>query len=204
MCVIAYKPNNVRISYETVLDMWIANPDGAGFAVITPEHTLIMKGYMSPPSLFKALQPFQAQEVVIHFRYATHGEKTAPMTHPFVVHPDLKESLKLTNRTSHGVLFHNGVIPHFGTNKLSDTLDFNLRALAPMSFIEDVCDLLEALASKFVVVYRGGYELIGEFEPYEGMQVSNTYFTFMNNHLGYNEDTILAGKICTPIAIKKH
>ena len=81
MCVAIYKPANVKTpSLDTLKRCWDANPDGAGFALLTggDKYAIeIHKGYMTWKQFKAAFEKYRladfAGDMLLHFRIATHG-----------------------------------------------------------------------------------------------------------------------------------
>jgi len=191
MCVIAIKDKNTRISYKTVKSMYETNPDGAGIAILKENKTIILKGYMSLDLLWKDLKSLQNEDLIIHFRLATHGDCIEEFTHPFVVSSDIIECTSVSIETDKRVLVHNGIISNFGSKELSDTVDFTTRILSKIESIEDSIKILELTGSKFVLIdnLAKDFHLVGDFHNYKGLLVSNLYFTNSFNHRIYFDDT---------------
>lgn len=193
MCVIAIKPNNVKISKHTVSLMYAANPHGAGFGIVRGDHTFISKGYFSVEELWKDINKLQKEELVIHFRWATHGSKTAEMCHPFVVVTDETDATQCQGEIIDPVFFHNGVINGYGNKTISDTCDFAMNVLARLPSVDDMNLLLTHISSAFVITHDGKVHVTGDFEEYKGLFVSNTFFDWTFN----NEVTLPSRKIST-------
>jgi predicted glutamine amidotransferase len=124
MCIAIYKPKNIVLKKEILKECWMDNPDGAGFAYRTEnksgEEIIIHKGYMRFKSFWSAYTKLsQSLEMVIHFRFATHGLIDKHNTHPFGL--------------LHGGAFaHNGILGELEEEPIrSDT----------RIFVEDVLNL---------------------------------------------------------------
>lgn len=99
MCVIIRKPKNIEVSTDILKLCWNANKDGAGFMYSEDNKLVFKKGLMSFEDFLKeydACNPID-KEVIIHFRFATHGAIANEQTHPFIIHGNV------------GVM-HNGII----------------------------------------------------------------------------------------------
>lgn len=118
MCVIIHKPAGVKISSDVLRKCWNDNPHGAGFMFAHRGKLKILKGFLRLRSLKAALflNKWIDRELIIHFRYATHGLICEEQTHPFVV-----------KDRRYGVV-HNGIInfadPKFNLHEQSDTYSF--------------------------------------------------------------------------------
>lgn len=185
MCVIAIKPKKIKIKKKTLFDMFDSNPDGAGLAVVLNNSTIISKGYFDPDHLWDDVATIQDHSLVLHFRLATHGQINEENCHPFVIHEDERESADVYKETELSVLVHNGIIPGYGTDKISDTWDFVTTCLARCNDTTDKLRLLHLIQSKFALIDSGKVYTTGEFYNYQGLTVSNTHFNnlyFENKH----------------------
>jgi len=91
MCVIVRKPKNVSVSIETLRNCWQSNKDGAGFMYAENGKLIFKKGLMTFKSFlteYRACNPL-GKEILIHFRFATHGAVANEQTHPFIIHGDI-------------------------------------------------------------------------------------------------------------------
>jgi len=208
MCVIALKKRKIKIDRETVELMFDQNPDGAGFALIEDKKITISKGYFTVEEFWKDIQHLQDKRLVLHFRIATSGGINVPMCHPFIVTSDFKECTSIYEETTKPVLFHNGMISHFGNTKMSDTCDFATNILANIPDIETQLKALKIANTKFIYIHEGQVYKIGQFYKYKGLSVSNDHFVprslppkgtkftnaapntmgFGNRHVSTNED----------------
>lgn len=107
MCVIL-SGTSQRPSHTELLAAEIQNPDGAGIAWVENKSVQFRKG-LTADEIYSVLStevpPTSAW--VIHFRYATVGDPSAELCHPFPISPNCPEDL---SGTADRVLFHNGTI----------------------------------------------------------------------------------------------
>jgi len=190
MCVIAVKPIGVKIDRDTVDKMWDSNPDGGGLAVMTQDETFVMKGYMDVEKFWNEIDALQDMHLVLHFRWATHGAKVPKFTHPFVVTRDSEIATSLNITTKGPVLFHNGVLSHYGSTEVSDTLDFTVNGLARMKSIRQMLKLLHSVGSKYTFIAEKKFWNIGGFEKYKGLEVSNTTFNRNSYYYGNHGNSV--------------
>ncbi len=175
MCLIIYKPQNSIISKADLRSAWNNNPDGLGLAYFDQNMIKVHKGIMTFKDAYKLISNLKNKELVIHFRFATHGSILPENTHPFEIHHNIDVSKKCLDPKS--ILFHNGVIQGFGSNTLSDTCHFTTSILSKIEALEDRFNLLESVGSKYIVMDLDSnlIQLIGKFEDYKGLKVSNLY-----------------------------
>lgn len=118
MCLAIAKPKNVLIPIENLENGWIANPDGAGFAVAHAGKIIVRKGFFSFRQFLRHWRLWQYHAAIIHFRFATHGYISQANCHPF--------------RVGKAAMVHNGVLPYRSTKARSDTNCFAREVIAPL------------------------------------------------------------------------
>jgi hypothetical protein len=116
MCQAIYKPAGVQVDKATLKRAWQENQDGAGFCYVNNEKTavVIKKGFFKFKAFWYQYEKHAHKDVLIHFRYATHGGKVSENCHPFAIAKD-------------AALIHNGILSGFTplpTSTLSDTRIF--------------------------------------------------------------------------------
>lgn len=184
MCIIVEKMEGVKITKEWHEEWWVNNSDGMG----------LVFWEAGKPCVFRTLDKQAAYDflckldgkAIIHYRYATHGNVSLDMAHPF-------EIIK-------GVYFiHNGIVdaPHDTDASLSDTARLVRHVLRPMldnainpvEFVRSASFrfLLEKLlgtSNRAVICDEVGYVvynerlwhvLDGRAKSLSGTRVSNTY-----------------------------
>ena len=182
MCVAIYKPENVQTpSLDTLKKCWEANPDGAGFALLTggDKYAIeIHKGYMTWKQFKAAFEKYRladfAGDMLLHFRIATHGGISPGNTHPFSLTKDVK-LLKHTNVRTNYALIHNGILPIKPKGDISDTMEF-CRRMAPLyQNIPSAFNLIEGMTgnNKIAVMTRERVHLFGQWECVKGVYFSN-------------------------------
>jgi hypothetical protein len=137
-----------------------------------------MKGF--EPEELTSLVEMLTGEIVIHFRWASVGEVTPRLCHPFPV-----TACATTRLSGHAcaVLFHNGT-----WRAWRDTLIRMPRHRAPDGLLSDsrvaaslvdLCgmDVLDRLPGRYVFYERDFTALFGHWHNWRGMQVSNLNFT---------------------------
>src|SRR5574343_1845432 len=173
MCVIVHKPAGVNLTSDTLYQMWVENPDGAGIAYYNDENKLtVEKGFMKLKRLKRALRELGDRDIVLHFRWATHGKVTPDMCHPFVIDTDLTRA-RGTDATERQVLFHNGIIDGYGNKVISDTIDFVTRTLSHIPLTETRVDVLSLMKGRYCLLTEEMIWRVGDWEEYKGLFVSN-------------------------------
>lgn len=139
MCIIAAKPAGIPMpSQEQIEVMWHNNPDGGGIMYLKDGSVCIDKGYMCLADYMRRLGELREQidltasPVVLHFRIASAGGVCAPNCHPFPLTSSEKIIRQLHCKTTVGIA-HNGNIHGYGNSQLSDTMQYIMLQLAPMS-----------------------------------------------------------------------
>lgn len=179
MCVIIHKPAGVFLSKKTLSKCWSSNSDGVGIAVPDREKKTaeVIKGVMTLDGVFGLMALLEEKELVVHFRWATHGLSNRSQTHPFPIAKLIQPTDAELNFESDKLIFHNGVLSSFGNKKLSDTADFTQSVLAHLPDKEAMKTILSSFSSeKFILVYEGEIERIGKFEENRGCWFSNLFW----------------------------
>ncbi len=177
MCVILVCPETVRPSVQTLKNCERANPHGAGVAWREDGEVWWMKG-LTADELSELIDRISG-EIVIHFRWASVGEVTPKLCHPFPV-----TACATTRLTGHArsVLFHNGTwsgwrdsLKRMPGHRISDGVLSDTRVAA--SLVDYLgTSVLDRLPGRYVFFDREFTELYGDWKEYCGMTVSNTYF----------------------------
>lgn len=146
MCIICVKPSGVPMpSSKTLQECWQGNSDGAGIAYSRSgvEGVKLVKGFMKLKTLKSALNELAftlEDQVIIHFRFATHGLKDAGNCHPFPVSKRIDE-LRALEGSFNTVVAHNGVFGSMPRHEtLSDTQKFIGSVLASSAIIDHLED----------------------------------------------------------------
>lgn len=176
MCVITFKPHDVEIDERDIVAMAEANPDGMGFIVPDEGSSFYFsKGYFDINDILTVNRDLRGIAACLHFRLATHGETNEAMCHPFVVSRSEEEILQVEGTTNRPLLMHNGIISGFGVKGLSDTAHFVRDVLSQVPRRAAKASL-KATGCKYALFRKGRMSLIGGFQEYRGLQVSNTHF----------------------------
>jgi hypothetical protein len=178
MCIIAYKPENVKMpEYETLRTCFENNDDGAGYMFAYGGKVRIVKGLMTFSdfiiSLDKAVARYgEKLAFVLHFRWSTQAGVRRDCTHPFPLSKSMTDLRKLTTECEIGIA-HNGIISLTSSFKkditYSDTMEFIADYLSLIIKTRDyhksadTLRLIERLSeSKLAILDGGGHcELTG-------------------------------------------
>ncbi len=154
--------------------MWSQNPDGLGLSYYDHLGKIrYVKGIMRLDQAIKHIEKLQHREMIIHFRWCTHGVISQKMTHPFPI--------ETKNHKNHGVsaeiLMHNGVINGFGDNQISDTYEFTYSVYNKIKSYKLRKKLLESIDARFCIMTEKEIDFIGDgWTDYNGLIVSNLHW----------------------------
>lgn len=176
MCVIAVLPPGVELTSDEIEGMYDTNPDGFGY--MYARHGTLRVGkttrWKDVIPMYRKARRKAKGNLVLHFRWGTHGAVNEAMCHPFMV------SNKLA-------VVHNGVIPMKEDHKtMSDTALFVERVLKRMSgewwknsaaleMLENCVGVSNKLVlldvdDNLIYINRTGFSTVGK------VIVSNTYW----------------------------
>jgi predicted glutamine amidotransferase len=153
-----------EIAKIDIATAWRNNPDGAGLLVLAKEP--VLRKVKTLDALLKTIaklsSPMGRCEAVLHFRFATHGDKSIKNIHPFAMGKNM-------------LLFHNGMV-NLGDNKDSDTKEL-ASILSRVKSFDDRIRLLEALSigSRYLVANTkdGTTTLVGQWHERGDLWYSN-------------------------------
>lgn len=204
MCQAIVKPAGISIDKELLEQAWRDNPDGAGIAYRTSKGKVkITKGFFDYEDFLAFYERYQHFDLLIHFRYATHGSIRIENCHPFPLAQNV-------------ALIHNGVLsqhlPIVGDDR-SDTRVFVEDFLIPklsgqdthvelqsMSLAQDIYSNIGS--SKLAVLTPTGFliynESLGEWA--DGVWWSAGKPMLWNNLYSYDdEESELSCVLCGEI-----
>ena len=165
MCVICIIPAGQDLpSRQELLDMHYQNPHGCGFV----SNSLHYKG-MSFETFYKRLQFVPKDEdVMIHFRYATHGSVCAKNCHPFrqgkiwFAHNGILDITPRGDMTDSETAFRDYIYPTIKT--------YGLDSYETQMVIDDIRG-----CSRFAILdEEGRAHIYGHYEKYHNRFYSNT------------------------------
>lgn len=179
MCIIIVKPAGVEFPTEQIFkNCWSSNRDGFGAMWRTEDGSIqIDKGYMTERAVIDWREKYKEKllntDVVMHFRFGTHGTNTAGNTHPFPLSNCVDDLRRLWFKCERG-LAHNGVLNEFGRDKstLSDTMIF-VKYLSNMHAKTFVGTAISRQFGKFVLLTEHDTLLFGDFNDDKGIFYSN-------------------------------
>ena len=213
MCIIAFKPVGVKLPKEKILkNCYSNNPDGVGIA-IQREGQIIINKFMeeNPFIAYHRNNARKNDNIIYHFRIATHGQVNLQNCHPFIITKDWEEMGKGYSITNKNILAHNGIITSFADNHGKSDSKMLAHLLADEDINENlfksvgIQKLIEAVvdSDKLIVMNKkGNYFLLGNFEKSKGIYYSNFSFRYKysryNDYYNYNDDYYYAIKTPTP------
>ena len=191
MCIIIVKPKGKVIPESFIREQWLANPDGAGFAVKLEDEKypiFFKKGFMKLEDLLNDpdFSHFNSEkfELVLHLRKATHGRVSPLLCHPF---PVISHN-RLMGR-SLAVMFHNGTfgvrIPTSYKHTKSDTLFVSefARRIGLKNFKHMLrYDILNRSGSRVLLWTKKGKLFKGQWHEYRGLKLSKPIRNYCNSY----------------------
>jgi len=181
MCLIVFKPAGIPWDNTAITHAFDNNPDGAGLMFPKGGKVQIERAFWTTDMLFEYLgeNDLTDRDVVLHFRWATHGKVDITNCHPYPIQAKPSTLHSLTTPLG---MAHNGVIPGMDVGgDYSDTLQFitqsliHLRPHIGQAWFSPF--LASATNSKFAFMAAdGAVTLVGEFVEDKGAWYSNTSF----------------------------
>ncbi len=200
MCIIAVKPKEkLLFSEETIRQMFLANPDGAGLMYLRPDGKIhIKKGFFDVNELLVYIEKnrpvLEKTDVILHFRIATSGRRDALGCHPYPVWT-VNRSLSCDVSLA---MAHNGILDSYGfrgTPEVNDTQIFIKECLRrlPHNFLRNkaICDMLSrsltyGYRNCLAFLDKDGFHLLGgEFIEDDGYFYSNDSYKPRDLFHGY-------------------
>lgn len=140
MCLIVFSPSPAthQFAHDLLLYHWATNPDGAGIAgfVFQTTNWIVKKGLMTEKEFSRAWKKLNGDFKIGHIRYATHGEPSPELTHPF-------------SCGDQQWLFHNGVCAKYHPPQTGESDSAALaRYLRKQSSLADKIEHLRFLAKE--------------------------------------------------------
>lgn len=186
MCLIIQKTANQQLQPEFINDVFQSNSDGWGVFHYEGGTLQIEKGMTLEDFYINMRTHWQDKDAVIHFRMATHGEKSLDMAHPFHVFGDIW-------------LMHNGMLRgkdyQCPEKKKSDTALFAELCRDILALSVDANEFVrsekfaELIAPEIVgssIIFADNQGIIPmkgalAYTTTDGLKVSNSYAYSVNN-----------------------
>lgn len=174
MCVVLICPPKVRPPLPVLQACHEANPHGAGVAW-REKRRIHWRKNLSPLAVHRLIDAVPG-EVIVHFRWASVGGVDPLLCHPFPVTADSALGLEGLCKS---VLFHNGTWSSYAdarpvVGKLDGPVS-DSRMAAALAFHRGG-RVLRQLSGRWAVMTPKEIELYGDWQPWRGLLVSNTYF----------------------------
>jgi len=203
MCIIVFKPKGIKLPDESILRRcYQNNSDGVGIA-IQKDNAITIKKFLKWKTFNKYQKRNARKEdnVIYHFRIATHGQINLENTHPFIITRNQKEIDSDFITTEKTILAHNGIISNL-TDVLKKNSDTKLLALLladedikPILFTKGIKALITSIIDTdrlIIMDNKGNNFMLGEFNQDKGIYYSNLtwkWTTYIYNY-GWGEDGI--------------
>lgn len=177
MCLAIYKPKGKLIEEHHLRNGFNGNPHGAGIAYNTSSGLVVEKGFFKFDDFIRAYKANQDRQMLIHFRWKTHGVENEFNCHPWKIELEGNEI----------AVIHNGVLSVQSSEEMSDTGHFVHHWLEPMLrkhsqtlWKDDVFKLIVedfiGIGNKMVVMDSSGHHVIWnekQGEWHDGVWFSN-------------------------------
>lgn len=182
MCIICYKPKGIKMPKEsTMKNCFESNPHGAGYMFRRNGVVHVRKGFMTFDAFAADVdeQNFtKKDDIVFHFRIATHSKVSPENTHPFPI-TSIRSELHEIVIDCKRALVHNGILHNFvdTTDDISDSAFF-AKMLYPCQRESQYKAILNChnTSSKFVVMTSKFTIVSGNFVKKFGCAFSNYGF----------------------------
>lgn len=201
MCLIIAKPKGTDLPKESYLKHAAKrNSDGQGLAYLKKgEHLIkLKKDFKDVDSLIDFINKNITKEddLIIHFRLATHGLVDAGNCHPFPITKN-KTLLRKTELECKHIVAHNGVLTQYGKVEdieLSDSQRFILDVLSESAIKENLDKSgVQVLINEFLngdrlvtLNNKGEMLLFGDFKEEDGISYSNSMYKPIITYINYN------------------
>ena len=166
MCCILYVPANVETpSIDRLYDVYVSNHDGCGFCDSDGNHCHTLSFNRFARAIKK--RSIHA-DLIIHFRFATHGSVKTGNCHPFY------------DKDNDVWFAHNGVLPIDSVNDKTDSEIFFRTEFIPCvnRFGYDSKEVWQKAdearcSSRFIFMKGGNVKVLGEWHELDGVLYSN-------------------------------
>lgn len=199
MCIIAVKKRGITPSvefYKSIIRAYnLRNKDGAGYAIKKRDGRIYLsKGYFNIKEFFDSLKSnnvTKEDELLIHLRVVSAGEKSVENCHPYVCDKDLSVIRTEEGWVDKPVLAHNGTMykyKEYQSNN-SDTINFILKKANSIPYLHALITLNKyeptiingmIEQSRIAIMHPGKYSvsLLGNWiqDKKTGIYYSNTNY----------------------------
>lgn len=198
MCIIAAKFKGLELpNYNRLYSMFECNADGAGFMFKDDNNKIVIKkGLMTFTDFIDTLYSYNDKydlvnrDLIMHFRWATHGGYTQGLTHPFAVSDNFND-MKKTDIEVDLAVCHNGVYNIKTEKGVSDSMVFIKNNIYPIykednNFYKENEKLLKLfrLGNKLAFLTKDGIKLVGDGfikDEYDGIYYSNETYSYYDD-----------------------
>lgn len=168
MCIIIHQETKSNYAIENFDRAWNENRDGMGLIGWTGDKKIRIEKTLDKTEAKRIVESAcsECNKLIVHFRLATHGEKSIHNVHPFETHG--------------GALYtmHNGIFSGYGSvdNSISDTADWinhHVRSISLHNLHKAINYLAEiSKGSRLALIQHGGNVIrTGEWITLDGGQV---------------------------------
>src|SRR3990167_5573961 len=144
MCLIVYKPKGVPFNFTHLREGFESNHDGAGVMFRSGQTIAVRRGFWEYDALEKFLKSYpQTPEMVVHFRWASHGKVNSQNCHPIPIAAKVPSEVKVNCLKA---VAHNGIIHGISNTEVldtgkSDTVLFTEQFLSKVPLTQEVMDM---------------------------------------------------------------
>ncbi len=163
MCLAIYKPAGKLIPRDHLFNGFQSNKDGAGMSFNENGQLVVRKGYFDFESFYTEYLKNEDRQMLIHFRWATHGHKNEFNCHPWLIQ-DKDYSVSV---------IHNGVISIESTDEMSDTGHFVHGWLAPLIKRHSRKLAFDPVFKKIIEEFVGSYNKVAILDSYGRFTIYN-------------------------------
>ncbi len=162
MCLISIGPKGTEktgIALASFIKQGMeSNTDGSGccWKKDKTKYVSLKKGFRKPEDLIEFIDSLKLtidDEIIIHHRIGTSGEKNDVNMHPFVVSRDVIKLQAIEGKFKHPIMAHNGIFGFYSDyySKFSDTYHFVEKFMSN----RNILNILKEDVNYFMDLFRG-------------------------------------------------